>query len=130
VSKPGKDFGKAASIGEKRVAFSMNTNVASLQHRTTCCGLRSFQNDTINQVTSGPRIINSGYDNSGYDNSGYDNSGCDNSGYDNSRYDNSYNAARLASANLTKAQMQWQAGIAAPAQASAAPQQILASLQE
>ncbi len=47
------------------MAFSINTNVASLQAQYYLNQTNSFQNKTINEVTSGLRIVNSGDDAAG-----------------------------------------------------------------
>jgi len=47
------------------VAFSINTNVASLQAQNYLRTSSNFQNQTINQVTSGLRIVTSGDDAAG-----------------------------------------------------------------
>jgi flagellin len=47
------------------VAFTINTNVASLQAQYYLNQTLTFQNQTINEVTSGDRIVNSGDDPSG-----------------------------------------------------------------
>ena len=46
-------------------AFSINTNIASLQAQNYLRTDANFQNETINQVTSGLRIVNSGDDAAG-----------------------------------------------------------------
>jgi flagellin len=46
-------------------SFSINTNIASLQAENYLRQTEVFQNETINQVTSGLRIINSGDDAAG-----------------------------------------------------------------
>jgi flagellin len=46
-------------------SFSINTNIASLQSQNYLRQTEIFQNETINQVTSGLRIINSGDDAAG-----------------------------------------------------------------
>ena len=45
--------------------FSINTNVASLQAQNYLRINQNFQNQTINEVTSGLRIVNSGDDAAG-----------------------------------------------------------------
>jgi flagellin-like hook-associated protein FlgL len=50
---------------EKIVAFSINTNVASLQAQNYLRVNSGFQQKTINKVTSGLRIVNSGDDAAG-----------------------------------------------------------------
>ena len=45
--------------------FSINTNIASLQAQNYLRQTENFQNETINQVTSGLRIVNSGDDAAG-----------------------------------------------------------------
>jgi flagellin len=45
--------------------FSINTNIASLQAENYLTQTSSFQNQTINEVTSGLRIVNSGDDAAG-----------------------------------------------------------------
>jgi flagellin len=47
------------------VAFTINTNIASLQAQNYLNQTQAFQNQTINEVTSGDRIVNSGNDPSG-----------------------------------------------------------------
>ncbi len=47
------------------MAFSINTNVASLQAENYLTQTSNFQSKTINQVTSGLRIVNSGDDAAG-----------------------------------------------------------------
>ena len=47
------------------MSFSINTNIASLQAQNYLRIDQNFQNETINQVTSGLRIVNSGDDASG-----------------------------------------------------------------
>ncbi len=47
------------------MAFTINTNVASLQAQYYLNQTQNFQNQTINEVTSGLRIVNSGNDPSG-----------------------------------------------------------------
>jgi flagellin len=47
------------------MAFTINTNVASLQAQYYLNKTQIFQNQTINEVTSGNRIVNSGNDPSG-----------------------------------------------------------------
>jgi flagellin len=47
------------------MSFSINTNVASLQAENYLSQTSSFQSQTINQVTSGLRIVNSGDDAAG-----------------------------------------------------------------
>jgi flagellin len=47
------------------VSFSINTNIASLQAQNYLRADSNFQNATINQVTSGLRIVNSGDDAAG-----------------------------------------------------------------
>jgi flagellin len=47
------------------VSFSINTNVASLQAQNYLTQTSSFQNQTIQEVTSGLRIVNSGDDAAG-----------------------------------------------------------------
>jgi flagellin len=47
------------------MAFSINTNVASLQAQYYLNQTNAFQNKTINEVTSGLRIVNSGDDAAG-----------------------------------------------------------------
>jgi flagellin len=47
------------------MAFSINTNVASLQAEDYLTQTSNFQNQTINEVTSGLRIVNSGDDAAG-----------------------------------------------------------------
>jgi flagellin len=47
------------------MAFSINTNVASLQAENYLTQTSNFQNQTINEVTSGLRIVNSGDDAAG-----------------------------------------------------------------
>jgi flagellin len=47
------------------VSFSINTNVASLQAQNYLQADQTFQNQTINEVTSGLRIVNSGDDAAG-----------------------------------------------------------------
>src|SRR5271163_2789209 len=47
------------------MAFSINTNVASLQAENYLTQTSNFQNKTINEVTSGLRIVNSGDDAAG-----------------------------------------------------------------
>jgi flagellin len=46
-------------------AFSINTNIASLQAENYLTQTSNFQNQTINEVTSGLRIVNSGDDAAG-----------------------------------------------------------------
>ncbi len=46
-------------------SFSINTNVASLQAQNYLATNQTFQNKTINEVTSGLRIVNSGDDAAG-----------------------------------------------------------------
>jgi flagellin len=53
------------TLGDKTMAFSINTNVASLQAQYYLNQTNSFQNQTINEVTSGLRIVNSGDDAAG-----------------------------------------------------------------
>src|SRR5579884_3903141 len=50
---------------EKIVSFSINTNVASLQAQNYLRVNSNFQQKTINEVTSGLRIVNSGDDAAG-----------------------------------------------------------------
>src|ERR1700730_5764727 len=45
--------------------FSINTNIASLQAQNYLATDENFQNKTINKVTSGLRIVNSGDDAAG-----------------------------------------------------------------
>ena len=47
------------------MAFTINTNIASLQAQGYLSKTQAFQNKTINQVTSGLRIVNSGDDAAG-----------------------------------------------------------------
>jgi flagellin len=47
------------------VSFTINTNIASLQARNYLNQTQAFQNQTINEITSGDRIVNSGNDPSG-----------------------------------------------------------------
>ena len=47
------------------MAFTINTNIASLQAQDYLNQTQTFQNQTINEVTSGLRIVNSGDDPSG-----------------------------------------------------------------
>ena len=47
------------------MSFSINTNVASLQAENYLTQTSNFQNQTINEVTSGLRIVNSGDDAAG-----------------------------------------------------------------
>ncbi len=47
------------------MSFSINTNVASLQAQNYLAINQNFQNKTINEVTSGLRIVNSGDDAAG-----------------------------------------------------------------
>jgi flagellin len=47
------------------MSFSINTNIASLQAQTNLAKTSNFQASTINQVTSGLRIVNSGDDAAG-----------------------------------------------------------------
>ena len=47
------------------MAFTINTNIASLQAQNYLRGTQNFQNLTINRVTSGLRIVNSGDDAAG-----------------------------------------------------------------
>ncbi len=47
------------------MSFSINTNIASLQAQTNLAKTSNFQAATINQVTSGLRIVNSGDDAAG-----------------------------------------------------------------
>ena len=47
------------------MAFSINTNVASLQAENYLTQTSNFQSKTINEVTSGLRIVNSGDDAAG-----------------------------------------------------------------
>ena len=47
------------------MAFSINTNIASLQAQNYLQKSSQFQSQTINQVTSGLRIVNSGDDAAG-----------------------------------------------------------------
>ena len=47
------------------MSFSINTNVASLQAQDYLQADQAFQNKTINEVTSGLRIVNSGDDAAG-----------------------------------------------------------------
>jgi len=47
------------------MAFSINTNIASLQAENYLTQTSNFQNQTINEVTSGLRIVNSGDDAAG-----------------------------------------------------------------
>ena len=47
------------------MAFTINTNIASLQAQYYLNKTQQFQNQTINEVTSGNRIVNSGDDPSG-----------------------------------------------------------------
>lgn len=49
----------------KNVAFSINTNIASLQAQEYLRMTGDFQNKTINRVTSGLRIVNAGDDAAG-----------------------------------------------------------------
>jgi flagellin len=50
---------------ELNMSFSINTNVASLQAENYLSQTSNFQNQTINEVTSGLRIVNSGDDAAG-----------------------------------------------------------------
>jgi flagellin len=56
---------KSHHIKETIVAFSINTNVASLQAQQYLNINSAFQNQTIEEVTSGLRIVNSGDDAAG-----------------------------------------------------------------
>src|SRR5262249_9683730 len=47
------------------MSFSINTNIASLQAQNYLRATSNFQNITINRVTSGLRIVNSGDDAAG-----------------------------------------------------------------
>jgi flagellin len=47
------------------MAFTINTNIASLQAQAYLNKTQTYQNQTINEVTSGLRIVNSGDDPSG-----------------------------------------------------------------
>ena len=47
------------------MSFSINTNVASLQAQNYLAVNQTFQDKTINEVTSGLRIVNSGDDAAG-----------------------------------------------------------------
>ena len=47
------------------MAFTINTNIASLQAQNYLNQTQAFQSKTINEVTSGDRIVNSGDDPSG-----------------------------------------------------------------
>ena len=47
------------------MSFSINTNIASLQAQNYLTADQTFQNQTINEVTSGLRIVNSGDDAAG-----------------------------------------------------------------
>ncbi len=47
------------------MAFTINTNIASLQAQNYLNQTQAFQNKTINEVTSGDKIVNSGDDPSG-----------------------------------------------------------------
>ncbi len=47
------------------MSFTINTNIASLQAQQYLNQTQAFQNKTINEVTSGDRIVNSGDDPSG-----------------------------------------------------------------
>src|SRR5579871_4916184 len=60
----GNEFPLRTTQGETSV-FSINTNIASLQAQNYLRQTENFQNKTINQVTSGLRIVNSGDDAAG-----------------------------------------------------------------
>src|SRR5579871_4891464 len=60
----GNEFPLRTTQGETSV-FSINTNIASLQAQNYLRVNENFQNATINQVTSGLRIVNSGDDAAG-----------------------------------------------------------------
>ena len=47
------------------MAFTINTNIASLQAQNYLRQTQAFQSQTINEVTSGLRIVNSGNDAAG-----------------------------------------------------------------
>jgi flagellin len=47
------------------VSFSINTNIASLDAQSYLSQSAQFQAKTINEVTSGLRIVNSGDDDAG-----------------------------------------------------------------
>jgi flagellin len=53
------------SFQEKKLSFSINTNIASLQAQNYLEQSSNFQSKTINEVTSGLRIVNSGDDAAG-----------------------------------------------------------------
>jgi flagellin len=55
----------AVAPGDKSVAFTINTNIASMQAQEYLRVTGEFQNKTINRVTSGLRIIGSGDDAAG-----------------------------------------------------------------
>src|SRR5450755_3746165 len=62
----GKDSrGFCFTQGESQMAFSINTNIASLQSQYYLNQTSAFQAKTINRVTSGMRIVNSGDDAAG-----------------------------------------------------------------
>src|SRR5580704_18786414 len=52
-------------ILRREIVFSINTNIASLQAQNYLRINQNFQNQTINEVTSGLRIVNSGDDAAG-----------------------------------------------------------------
>src|SRR5438445_5251856 len=62
--KPGKDSRRVNSRRES-VAFTINTNIASLQAQNYLRVNSDFQSKTINRVTSGLRIVTSGDDAAG-----------------------------------------------------------------
>jgi len=55
----------AKRLGEHTVAFTINTNITSLQAQSYLNKSSMFQSQTINEVTSGLRIVNSGDDAAG-----------------------------------------------------------------
>jgi len=57
--------GKAVQTGEEDVAFTINTNITSMQAQEYLRTTGDFQAKTINRVTSGLRIINAGDDAAG-----------------------------------------------------------------
>jgi flagellin len=57
--------GNAVQTGEEDMAFTINTNIASMQAQEYLRITGEFQAKTINRVTSGLRIINSGDDAAG-----------------------------------------------------------------
>ena len=53
------------ALEENQMAYTINTNIAGLQAQDYLRITTDFQNKTINRVTSGLRIVNSGDDAAG-----------------------------------------------------------------